>query len=241
MRCRNLAVASGCLAPVLEHTPISNIYLPYSWKSQNPQKSKKTRKPQMKWPEGGRQPYRSFEVLINFWSSCVHAFGPLGRVGGRRRRAKTSPTSLIPHLTSFSLLSLEGSMEKPKMLPVVAGAALGVAAMMIFRRMTKYTPPAVWKWNKPNGGKFANINKPTAVLPNPNVPLCQKLCPPTIAWSQMEGQNNFSHTVFCCCFHLGSQGAQQEMTLPVGDHPLQLYSLVLLLELVLSVVYEAHP
>lgn len=25
-----------------------------------------------------------------------------------------------------------------------------------------YTPPAVWKWNKANGGKFANINRPIA-------------------------------------------------------------------------------
>jgi GST-like protein len=25
-----------------------------------------------------------------------------------------------------------------------------------------YTPPKVWTWNKPNGGRFANINRPTA-------------------------------------------------------------------------------
>ena len=25
-----------------------------------------------------------------------------------------------------------------------------------------YTPPKVWTWNKPNGGQFANINRPTA-------------------------------------------------------------------------------
>jgi len=24
------------------------------------------------------------------------------------------------------------------------------------------TPPAVWVWNKANGGRFANINRPTA-------------------------------------------------------------------------------
>ena len=45
-----------------------------------------------------------------------------------------------------------------------------------------YTPPKVWTWNKESGGRFANINRPTA-------------------------------------------GAQQEKELPVGKHPLQLYSL----------------
>jgi GST-like protein len=45
-----------------------------------------------------------------------------------------------------------------------------------------YTPPKVWSWNKPSGGRFANINRPTA-------------------------------------------GAQHEKDLPVGRHPLQLYSL----------------
>jgi GST-like protein len=47
---------------------------------------------------------------------------------------------------------------------------------------SEYTPPKVWVWNKPSGGRFANINRPTA-------------------------------------------GAQQEKELPVGRHPLQLYSL----------------
>jgi len=46
----------------------------------------------------------------------------------------------------------------------------------------EYTPPKVWAWNKPSGGRFANINRPTA-------------------------------------------GAQYEKELPVGRHPLQLYSL----------------
>jgi GST-like protein len=45
-----------------------------------------------------------------------------------------------------------------------------------------YTPPAIWQWNKANGGQFANINRPVA-------------------------------------------GATQERELPVGRHPLQLYSL----------------
>lgn len=47
---------------------------------------------------------------------------------------------------------------------------------------TDYTPPKVWTWNKPNGGEFANINRPIA-------------------------------------------GPTHEKELPVGKHPLQLYSL----------------
>ena len=47
---------------------------------------------------------------------------------------------------------------------------------------TTYTPPKVWTWNKENGGKFANINRPIA-------------------------------------------GATHDTDLPVGRHPLQLYSL----------------
>ncbi len=45
-----------------------------------------------------------------------------------------------------------------------------------------YTPPKVWTWNKPNGGRFANINRPIA-------------------------------------------GPTHDRELPVGRHPLQLYSL----------------
>ena len=45
-----------------------------------------------------------------------------------------------------------------------------------------YTPPKVWTWEKPSGGKFASINRPIA-------------------------------------------GATHEKELPVGKHPLQLYSL----------------
>lgn len=48
--------------------------------------------------------------------------------------------------------------------------------------MTDYTPPKVWTWNKENGGRFANINRPIA-------------------------------------------GPTHEKELPVGRHPLQLYSL----------------
>src|SRR2546430_5929583 len=47
---------------------------------------------------------------------------------------------------------------------------------------TEYTPPKVWVWNKPNGGRFANINRPIA-------------------------------------------GPTHDKELPVGRHPLQLYSL----------------
>jgi GSH-dependent disulfide-bond oxidoreductase len=45
-----------------------------------------------------------------------------------------------------------------------------------------YTPPKVWAWNKPSGGRFANINRPIA-------------------------------------------GSTHDKDLPVGRHPLQLYSL----------------
>jgi GSH-dependent disulfide-bond oxidoreductase len=47
---------------------------------------------------------------------------------------------------------------------------------------SRYTPPDVWTWNKDNGGRFANINRPIA-------------------------------------------GATHDKELPVGRHPLQLYSL----------------
>src|SRR5436190_23242491 len=47
--------------------------------------------------------------------------------------------------------------------------------------MPEYTPPKVWTWTKPSGGRFENINRPIA-------------------------------------------GATHEQELPVGRHPLQLYS-----------------
>ena len=47
---------------------------------------------------------------------------------------------------------------------------------------TDYVVPKIWTRNKPNGGRFANINRPVA-------------------------------------------GATHEKELPVGRHPLQLYSL----------------
>jgi GST-like protein len=47
---------------------------------------------------------------------------------------------------------------------------------------TEYTPPKVWTWNKANGGRFANINRPIA-------------------------------------------GPTHDKELPVGCHPMQLYSL----------------
>ncbi|MEY2873594.1 MAG: hypothetical protein RLZZ373_965, partial [Pseudomonadota bacterium] len=47
---------------------------------------------------------------------------------------------------------------------------------------TPYTPPPIWTWDKANGGRFANINRPIA-------------------------------------------GPTHEKALPVGRHPLQIYSL----------------
>ncbi|MFT3731080.1 MAG: glutathione-dependent disulfide-bond oxidoreductase [Hyphomicrobium sp.] len=49
-------------------------------------------------------------------------------------------------------------------------------------KSSKYTPPKIWTWNAPSGGRFANINRPIA-------------------------------------------GATHDKELPVGKHPLQLYSL----------------
>jgi len=48
--------------------------------------------------------------------------------------------------------------------------------------LSSYTPPSVWTWNKEDGGRFANINRPVA-------------------------------------------GATHDKALPIGRHPLQLYSL----------------
>jgi GSH-dependent disulfide-bond oxidoreductase len=48
--------------------------------------------------------------------------------------------------------------------------------------LSDYTPPAIWTWDKANGGAFANINRPIA-------------------------------------------GATHDKPLPVGKHPLQLYSM----------------
>ena len=54
--------------------------------------------------------------------------------------------------------------------------------MSLMENLSPYTPPKIWSANKENGGRFANINRPTA-------------------------------------------GATHEKELPVGRHPLQLYSL----------------
>ena len=48
--------------------------------------------------------------------------------------------------------------------------------------LSDYTPPKVWQWNRPDGGRFAAVNRPTA-------------------------------------------GARADKALPLGRHPLQLYSL----------------
>ncbi len=50
------------------------------------------------------------------------------------------------------------------------------------QQLSEYVPPQVWAWNKENGGRFANINRPIA-------------------------------------------GATHDKELPVGKHPMQLYSL----------------
>jgi len=64
---------------------------------------------------------------------------------------------------------------------VLAGAALGAAAVLAAKRLLKWKPGKVWK-HEQNGGAFASINAPTA-------------------------------------------GARSKKALPVGNHPIQLYSL----------------
>jgi GSH-dependent disulfide-bond oxidoreductase len=54
--------------------------------------------------------------------------------------------------------------------------------MFMTQTLSDYTPPAIWTWDKANGGQFANINRPIS-------------------------------------------GATHEKELPVGKHPLQLYSM----------------
>jgi GSH-dependent disulfide-bond oxidoreductase len=51
-----------------------------------------------------------------------------------------------------------------------------------YKKMSEYIPPKVWIWNKTDGGRFANINRPIA-------------------------------------------GPTHDKELPIGQHPLQLYSL----------------
>ena len=68
---------------------------------------------------------------------------------------------------------------------------------------SNYTPPSVWTWERPNGGEFADINRPIA-------------------------------------------GAREDRPLPVGEHPLQLYSqgtpncvkVTIMLEELLAVGFE---
>jgi GSH-dependent disulfide-bond oxidoreductase len=79
-------------------------------------------------------------------------------------------------------------VANPKRGPHIAGASAPGARVESIREIqfmsepSAYTPPKVWTWNKENGGRFANINRPIA-------------------------------------------GPTHEKELPVGRHPLQLYSL----------------
>src|SRR5271169_939347 len=61
--------------------------------------------------------------------------------------------------------------------------------------MSEYIPPKVWTWNKSNGGRFANINRPIA-------------------------------------------GPTHDKDLPVGRHPLQLYSLGTLNGVKVTIILE---
>ncbi len=62
----------------------------------------------------------------------------------------------------------------------------------------EYTPPKVWTWNKANGGRFANTNRPIA-------------------------------------------GPTHDKELPVGRHPLQLYSLATPNGMKVPVMLEEAP
>src|SRR6266851_75576 len=70
-------------------------------------------------------------------------------------------------------------MSRLRMMSACARKTHGVSGMT---DSPDYTPPKVWTWTKPSGGRFANINRPIA-------------------------------------------GPTHEKDLPVGRHPLQLYSL----------------
>ena len=89
-------------------------------------------------------------------------------VGGRDGQAPVAPAVAAP-----------GRAENPLVGYRLRCLRLGDRRM---NEPSAYTPPNVWSWNKDNGGRFANINRPTA-------------------------------------------GPTHERELPVGRHPLQLYSL----------------
>src|SRR6185312_323572 len=93
--------------------------------------------------------------------------GRQGGVGGRTLTA--SP--VLPD--AKQCIDREAACLPPDLIP---------NASVTMTTTTDYVPPKVWVWNKPNGGKFETINRPTS-------------------------------------------GAQREKVLPVGKHPLQLYSL----------------
>jgi hypothetical protein len=59
-----------------------------------------------------------------------------------------------------------------------------------------YTPPKVWAWNKANGGRFANINRPVAgathafegsMIDLPVVERARRLLERTESWSRRAG------------------------------------------------------
>jgi GSH-dependent disulfide-bond oxidoreductase len=78
-------------------------------------------------------------------------------------------------------MSLNPALHKPAYCLISALSDKTESSAMP-QTLSDYTPPAIWTWDKPSGGQFANINRPVA-------------------------------------------GATMDKALPIGEHPLQLYSL----------------
>ena len=75
-----------------------------------------------------------------------------------------------------------GLAKRPIVSHIVSNLSPAPPGAKILTEAAAYTPPKIWTWDKDNGGRFANINRPIA-------------------------------------------GATSEKVLPVGRHPMQLYSL----------------
>jgi GST-like protein len=98
----------------------------------------------------------------------------------RREVGRHSPLAVRSGLRFYQTCGASAAdpvMGPPRAVSACARNTYGVSGMP----ETDYTPPKVWTWNKPSGGRFANINRPIA-------------------------------------------GPTHEKELPVGRHPLQLYS-----------------
>src|SRR5665213_721519 len=106
---------------------------------------------------------------VRSWTAtCGFVVGAPHREGAMSRARDAYPAT-----------DLSCRISRSRTVPARAHKMPGASAMT---DTPDYTPPKVWSWNKPSGGRFANINRPIA-------------------------------------------GSTHEKELPVGRHPLQLYSL----------------